>query len=610
MIKIVFYSIILTFFANVFANSKLEKCPIEGLIWNDCKQEIWLANKNLTGLTMKRSELIGWKVLDGRSSVGNTVFSNRVSRANFERTRLIGFLAWADFTGAVFIGSRIGKDQNGYITEVYKSNFTNANFSYVDWSNVFGHEAIFNEADISHAHFTSADLSYSDFRDLTSGYKVDFSKAILYKTNFSSTKEAKNNLVGAVFTQAKLQDAIFENADLRDANFRDAEIDTTKFDNSDLSGAIWKNGQKCTGGSIGKCNLPNEFPQNPSTYRTMPYRGINLPGAEFGHEFQLPSLKDGLFYAANGMNTIRLPFKWEYLQSNSTDLKHREKNPSVAIDYNNPKAKAFLNLVNDFRSKNMTVILDMHNYMRYDGTGPVHGKVIGSGVQGAPTVEQYANAWVQIASHPSIKNNRFVLLNLMNEPNSGEHGNELTTERVLEIYNVVIKKLRGHGINNLVLLDGNGFSGAFSWTQNWYGTPNNLVFTPDNIKDPVNNYAINVHHYFDASHSGTERVCRPTLHDISGLNAYLEKYKNERHPIKATITEIGAPNNMTCANLINQFLNELPEQHYLGWTAWAGGEKATVGTISINYVGLLPGNMITQNMTYGFGKHLRDPFGK
>jgi endoglucanase len=294
-----------------------------------------------------------------------------------------------------------------------------------------------------------------------------------------------------------------------------------------------------------------EYPASPSQYSTLPYRGVNLAGAEYDYAYQLPSLADGAYYAAKGMNTIRVPFKWEYLQSSSSNPTDRANDPSIPIDYRNMKAKAYVDLVDRYLSKGMTVIVDMHNYMRYD----VDKKIIGSNVQGAPTAAQYAAAWSAIAGQ--FKDRPQVVFDLMNEPY------EMSTRTILANYNAAIAAIRSTGAKNLILLEGNGWTGAHSWTSPSVDTDvppqsNARAFVPSAIQDPENNYAINVHQYFDKSNSGTEKECvanyRP---DISGLNNYLNQYG-----LKAIVTELGGPNTVNCAADINAFLSLMPARDW------------------------------------------------
>ena len=62
--------------------------------------------------------------------------------------------------------------------------------------------------------------------------------------------------------------------------------------------------------------------------------------------------------------------------------------------------------------------------------------------------------------------------------------------------NGAIAAIRKAGASNLILVPGNGWTGASSWTQNWYGTTNATAML--NIKDPGNNFAFEAHQYLDA----------------------------------------------------------------------------------------------------------------
>lgn len=322
------------------------------------------------------------------------------------------------------------------------------------------------------------------------------------------------------------------------------------------------------------------YPAVPSSYKSLPYRGVNLSGAEYDYSFAIPSIDDGAFYAAQGMNTVRLPFKWEYLQSSSSNPREQVNDPKVSIDFNNPNAKAYASLVRQLTAKGMYVIVDMHNYMRY-GTSQA---IIGS--EGAPTSVDYANAWRSIATE--FKNDSHVIFDLMNEPN------EMPTELILSNYNAAIAAIRAVGANHLILLEGNHWSSARYWSTSMDGyTANSKVFVPSAIKD--NHYAINVHQYFDANYSGTGECLSNSIPDISDLNQYLKD-----NGLKAIITELGGNNTQVCANDINNFLKSLPNDGtYLGWTGWSGGTNA----ISLfNYFGP---NTVT--MTDGYQPNLSLP---
>lgn len=82
---------------------------------------------------------------------------------------------------------------------------------------------------------------------------------------------------------------------------------------------------------------------------------------------------------------------------------------------------------------------------------------------------------------------------LMNEPNS------MPTEQVLAAMQAGLDGVRAAGAKQLALVPGNAWTGAHSWTQTWYGTPNSVVMLK--IKDPANNYAYDMHQYLDSGMS-------------------------------------------------------------------------------------------------------------
>lgn len=333
----------------------------------------------------------------------------------------------------------------------------------------------------------------------------------------------------------------------------------------------------------------HSWPQKPQQYDTMPMRGLNMAGADYNYEFELPTVEDGAFYAAGGMNTIRLPFKWEYLQSRSDNPKDRSNNPAEPIDWSAPNASRYGALVDAYVARGMHVILDMHNYMRYD-----HDKhVIGSGSHGSPTADHLAAAWKQIASR--FANNPLVSFDLMNEPHS------MPTELIVSNYNLAIAAVRQVADNRL-MLEGNGWSGAHSWTQNWYGTPNSEMFTPSKIHDPKNNWIVNVHQYFDPHYIGVNPCTPNVTPDISGLKNYLKQYN-----FKAIVTEIGGQNSNECAENIQRFIADqmMSDPNFIGYTAWAGGTPAR--KMWHLYFGPLDNGNHTVTWTNGFARHLTRP---
>src|SRR4030095_6664068 len=93
------------------------------------------------------------------------------------------------------------------------------------------------------------------------------------------------------------------------------------------------------------------------------YTGVNLAGAEFtpSHlpgsyniDYTYPTTAEvDYFVTRKGMNTIRLPFRWERLQRSLNG-------PFDVVEHGR-----FQSVVSDANVKGATVILDPHNYARY-----------------------------------------------------------------------------------------------------------------------------------------------------------------------------------------------------------------------------------------------------
>ena len=316
-----------------------------------------------------------------------------------------------------------------------------------------------------------------------------------------------------------------------------------------------------------------QFP-TPTVYNTLQYRGVNLSGAEFEKPYNLtPSAFDAYYFVTKGMNTVRIPFRWEYLQPNL----------GLAIDFTKGYGKQLMDLVGTLSNAGIYVIVDMHNYMRYPLGSGNDGPVIG--VDSKATAVLYAKAWQEIAAEIMRRNynNNYVLLDLMNEPWSsrGESlsssPSKLSTEIILDNYIAAMTAIRSVGFKGMLLLEGNAFSGLLDWEANYYGTPNATVFMPKNIPD--SNYAINVHQYLgqNAAPTTTDCVTPSTLLTLKNFSQFVTWMSTNKVPV--ILTETGGIPSSNCTQDINIFLSALESNAYqpgqggfIGWLGWTGGD--------------------------------------
>ena len=285
----------------------------------------------------------------------------------------------------------------------------------------------------------------------------------------------------------------------------------------------------------------------------VPLKGMVLSGAEFGaqnlpgvygRDYTYPTTSEiDYFVTTRHMNILRLPFTWERLQPklfgafNATELSRID----AFVDYTT-KLGAY-------------VLLDPHNYARY------YGSVIG---EGWVTAKGFADLWSRLAAR--YASNPLVVFGLMNEPH------DMATETWLADAQAATNAIRATGAKNLILVPGNSWTGAWAWTESWYGTSNATVML--NFRDPGDNYAFEVHQYFDADSSGTSSDC-VTENGFGIVYARLDQFTRwaQLNHRRAFLGEFAGANNPTCLDVVENVLTYIDNSAdvFLGWTWWASG---------------------------------------
>lgn len=297
------------------------------------------------------------------------------------------------------------------------------------------------------------------------------------------------------------------------------------------------------------------------------FTGVNLFGAEFGErnlpgnfgrDYTYPTATEADYFLGEGMNTFRLPFRWERLQRSALAPLHATELSRMDT------------FVNYATSQGANVILDPHNFMRYypdrnNFQTSTQGLV---GVDPDVPTSVFADFWSQVADH--YKDNDRVIFNLMNEPNT------MQTASLVEAENAAISAIRATGAENLILVPGNQWTGAWAWQETWYNGPNSVHML--NIEDPYNNYAFDVHQYLDGNSSGGSQ-------DIVSPQVGAERLANFTNWLKANNLRgflgefavgddtIGDNPGQIGDEAVNNMLGyiESNDDVWLGWTWWAAG---------------------------------------
>ncbi|HVH46949.1 MAG TPA: glycoside hydrolase family 5 protein [Labilithrix sp.] len=280
----------------------------------------------------------------------------------------------------------------------------------------------------------------------------------------------------------------------------------------------------------------------------MPYRGVNLAGGEFGNvlpglegiDYRWPTNANVDYYVSKGMNTFRIGFKWERVQ------------PKAYGDLDAKYVAKLDALVTYATAKGANVILNPHNFARY------YGDVVGT--TKVPSAA-FADLWRRLALRHGP--NSRVMFNLVNEPNN------LPTEQWVDAANAAIAAIRDTGATNKIIVPGNGWTGAYSWAHDYYGTPNAKAML--DIVDPKDNVVFEVHQYLDANSSGGSTECVSATIGRERLAPFVAWLR--KHGKKGFVGEFAGGDNTMCNAAVTDMLSSMMEASDVleGWLWWAAG---------------------------------------
>ncbi|MEK8031224.1 glycoside hydrolase family 5 protein [Ideonella sp. DXS29W] len=292
-------------------------------------------------------------------------------------------------------------------------------------------------------------------------------------------------------------------------------------------------------------------PAAAATTGRLEWRGISLSSAEWGEQnlpgeylkdYIYPSVASTAYYQAQGMNLMRIAFRWERLQQRLNG------------ELDAAELARLREFVDGTTARGLWVMLDPHNYAAY------RDKKIGSPEVPAAA---FADFWRRLALQ--FKDNPRVVFGLVNEPHS------LPTETWADAAQAAVDAIRATGALNTITVPGNGWTGAWTWQQKWYGTPNAEVM--GRVKDPAGRLIYEVHQYFDEDGSGTKTQCVSPTIGVERLKGFTDWLRQTGH--RAVLGEIGAGDNAVCARAVEGALKHLEANAdvWSGWLWWAGGPR-------------------------------------
>lgn len=280
--------------------------------------------------------------------------------------------------------------------------------------------------------------------------------------------------------------------------------------------------------------------------RALFHRGVNLSGGEFGAccpgrlgiDYGYPSRQDVDLMALRGVNHLRVPFRMERLQ------------PKLQGPIDEAEWTRYFDAVAYAVSKGMTVAIEPHNFGRYNDV--------------VLTEIQIGDFWGRIVQR-FLASER-IWPDLMNEPH------DMPTETWLKLAQASIREIRRVGFHGRVLVPGNGWDGAGSWAESWYGTPNAIAMV--HVTDA--NSVFEAHLYLDKDASGKGSECVSETIGVERLQPFMTWLK--QHARMGYLGEIGAPNTARCAKAVRNALAALEAEPtlWIGWAWWSAGRRWTL----------------------------------
>jgi endoglucanase len=216
------------------------------------------------------------------------------------------------------------------------------------------------------------------------------------------------------------------------------------------------------------------------------------------------------------------------------------------------------------------------------------GQLVGSA---AVPNSAFADFWNKMAT--IFKDNPNVMFGLINEPNN------MSTMQWWSAAQAAVTGIRNSGATQRIFVPGNGYTGASTWTNNFYDTAAtkrsnaygylnaNGVGQP--IVDPLDNMAVEVHTYVDQNEGGgaTDISSNTAARDHVAVvvnEAKLRGYKVYLGEIgfyaAATVTGTGQPASVVWADFVNYANANVST--LLGWSWWAAGSPGWWDDVAAN----------------------------
>lgn len=323
------------------------------------------------------------------------------------------------------------------------------------------------------------------------------------------------------------------------------------------------------------------------------YRGVNLVGGECAddaaehlasHGEYLPFDNAAELFLYKGMNTFRIAVAWEYLANREGDFFWPPHKYMLKLDAT----------IKSLTDKNATVILDLHNYMRYNPSDVTLNER-NTDPEGADVLTNATiyRMWRNLASRYSSP---YIVYGMMHEPHSlsDTRLNWLIREAFSGIRDG--EKLSGVPLTNthLILVPCNNRDRLHTWYVRTRPVhPNASSFNADHYRAlatfqelnrvVVSKFAVEIHHHFD-DHL-TEQYANGNCMDPRKYERMVRQdwgilmTMAKQNKYAVFVSDFGAPDTKRCKSNVAHFLDLLKKDRYtltkgygvIGWTASSAG---------------------------------------
>jgi hypothetical protein len=272
----------------------------------------------------------------------------------------------------------------------------------------------------------------------------------------------------------------------------------------------------------------------------IPLRGVSVAGGEFANTVvpTFDTAKSYAYLASRHYTVVRLPFLWESVQ------------PTLGGPLDPATITRIENAVTDAAASGLKVILDVHNYGRYDG--------IAYGEAGSFTEADFVDLWTRISTEfrdePAVMG-----YGLMNEPHDlptvdGVAG----TLRWQQAQQAALDGIRANDDVTCVLVSGYSWSSMAGWLN-----PANEQEEPY-ITDPADNFRWEAHDYWDIDSNGGFEETYDEVRAAAALEGYPAEPKGDA--LRTRVYSV-------LAQWLN-WLDENDQKGYIGEFGWPSIENA------------------------------------